>query len=133
MKATFGPVYVEGELIWLTGKTAKYEAPAHRRTTSTRKATALTSWRRYNMGPAYFGGQFGYSSGDNDANDDKDKTGPVSTTSWVPCLIFGNANLRSWQYNATHNGGAERRSLHHQQDRTSCSSTVLAGSTRRRR
>ena len=28
IKATFGPVYIEGELVWLTGKTAKYEAPS---------------------------------------------------------------------------------------------------------
>ena len=26
MKATFGPVYVEGELVWLTGKAAKYDS-----------------------------------------------------------------------------------------------------------
>jgi len=104
MKATFGPVYVEGEFVWSTGKAARYDSGnVHDPDKEGYGAYALA---KYNMGPAYFGGQVGWSSGDDDANDDNDKTGPVSTTSWVPCLIFGNANLRSWQYNATHNGGA---------------------------
>ena len=104
MKATFGPVYVEGEFVWSTGKAARYDSGnVHDLDKEGYGAYALA---KYNMGPAYFGGQVGWSSGDNDANDDNDKTGPVSTTAWVPCLIFGNANLRSWQYNATHNGGA---------------------------
>ena len=62
------------------------------------------------MGPAYVGGQFGYSSGDpNDTT--KDKSGPVSTTSWVPALFFANANLRSWQFNASQVGGANGASF----------------------
>ncbi len=103
IKATFGPVYVEGEFVWLTGKSQKFEAP------STAGDVDKEGYGGYllakvNLGPAYVGGQWGYSSGDpNDAT--KDKTGPVSTTSWVPCLLFGNANLRSWQFNASHHGG----------------------------
>ena len=103
MKATFGPVYVEAELVWLTGKTAKYESPATAADID-KEGYGAYVLAKVKLGPAYVGGQFGYSSGDpNDAT--KDKTGPVSTTSWVPCLLFGNANLRSWQYNASHHGG----------------------------
>ena len=103
-KATFGPVYVEAELVWLTGKTAKYESPS---TASDVDKEGLGAYvlAKVKLGPAYVGGQFGYTSGDPN-NTEKDKTGPASSTSWVPCLLFGNANLRSWQYNASQVGGA---------------------------
>ena len=102
MKGTFGPVYVEAELIWLSGKSRKYEAPA---TAADQDKEGLGAYAlaRVNLGPAYVGAQFGYSSGDpNDTT--KDKSGPVSTTSWVPALLFGNANLKSWSYGTPENG-----------------------------
>ena len=104
IKATFGPVYVEGEFVWLTGKSQKFEAPATAADVD-KEGYGGYLLAKVNLGPAYVGGQWGYSSGDpNDTT--KDKTGPVSTTSWVPCLLFGNANLRSWQFNASQHGGA---------------------------
>ncbi len=104
-KATFGPVYVEAELVWLTGKSAKYEGPAPAGTADIDKeGLGAYALAKVKLGPAYVGGQFGYTSGDPN-NTTKDKTGPASTTSWVPCLLFGNANLRSWQYNASQHGG----------------------------
>jgi hypothetical protein len=103
MKATFGPVYLEAEFVYVTGKQAK---PDNAGSDIDREGYGFYLLGKYNMGPAYFGGQMGYTSGDNDPNDTKERTGPVSTTSWVPCLLFGNANLRSWQYNASHHGGA---------------------------
>ncbi len=104
MKGTFGPVYVEAELNYTGGKTAKYETPATAADID-REGYGAYVLARVKFGPAYVGGQFGYSSGDpNDTT--KDKSGPVSTTSWVPALLFGNANLRSWQYNSSQHGGA---------------------------
>ena len=114
MKATFGPVYIEGEVVLAHGKTAKYEAPATASDIDKEGLRRLPLWRSINIGPAYVGGQFGYSSGDpNDTT--KDKSGPVSTTSWVPALIFANANLRSWQYNASQVRRRQRRFLQHRQ------------------
>jgi hypothetical protein len=100
-KGTFGPVYVEGELIYLTGKAFKYKSPT---TTADLDKDGLGVYimARMNLASMYVGGQFGYSSGDpNDTS--KDKSGPVSTTTWTPALIFGNANLRSWVY-GSHRG-----------------------------
>ena len=94
------------------------------------------------MGPAYFGGQFGYSSGNDivrirvtgHCNPGKDKSGTVSSTSWTPALIFGNANLRSWMYGQDiGNGGANGRSLQQQQQaEPPDSGTPSPVSTRRR-
>ena len=107
MKATFGGFYVEAEGQYIGGKTAKYESPS---TAADIDKEGYGFWvmGKYTMGPAYFGGQFGYSSGNDTVNaggsnvvaagSTKDKSGTVSSTSWTPALIFGNANLRSWMY-----------------------------------
>ncbi|MBE0559087.1 MAG: hypothetical protein IH628_17805 [Proteobacteria bacterium] len=96
MKATFGPVYVEAELIYTGGKTRKYESPATAPDMD-KEGFGGYALARVKLGPAYVGGQFGYSSGDPN-NTEKDKTGPASSTSWKPCLIFGEANLTLWHY-----------------------------------
>ncbi|MHB8773377.1 MAG: alginate export family protein [Syntrophales bacterium] len=96
MKATFGPVYVEAEVIWLSGKTRKYESPS---TAADMDKEGLGAYAlaRMKFGPAYVGAQVGYSSGDPN-NTEKDKSGPASSTSWKPFLIFGEANLTVWNY-----------------------------------
>ena len=103
MKATFGGLYVEGEFVWLTGKAAKYESPSSGPDID-KEGYGFYALAKYTMGPAYFGGQVGYTSGD-PTDTTKDKTGPASTTSWVPALIFGNANLKSWSYGVPEHGG----------------------------
>jgi hypothetical protein len=110
LKGTFGPVYVESEVIYLTGKHMKYDAGGNNVDAEGLGAYLLA---RLNIGAAYVGGQFGYSSGNDTGNgasgtistNGKDKSGPVSTTSWVPCLIFANSNLNSWQYASSITGG----------------------------
>lgn len=97
MKATFGPVYVEGEVVYLFGKNQKFEAPSTSRDIDAEGLGAYVL-ARVNLGPAYVGGQVGYSSGDNDSTDTKNNAGPSSSTSWKPCLIFGEANLAVWNY-----------------------------------
>jgi hypothetical protein len=102
MKATFGPVYIESELIYQFGKSKKYDNAAAG-TDVDKQGLGFYILAKANLGPAFVGGQFGYSSGDpNDTT--KDKLGPVSSTSWVPALIFGNANLTSWNYGAQMGG-----------------------------
>jgi hypothetical protein len=96
MKGTFGPVYVEGEVIYTFGKAKKYESG--KGTDQDVDSLGAYILARVNMGPMYVGGQFGYSSGDDGTDATKSKTGPASSTSWTPALIFGNANLVSWAY-----------------------------------
>ena len=92
VKASFGPLYVEAEGVYMTGKTAKYD---NNGVDIDKEGYGAYLLAKYTIGPAYVGGQFGYTSGD-PSNTTKDKSGPPSTTSWVPCLIFGNANLTTW-------------------------------------
>jgi len=103
MKATFGAVYVEGEVIYYTGNTKEYESPT---TTADVKAAGWGGYLKaqMNMGPAYFGGQVGFSSGDDSTTADKDESGPKSSTSWTPLLLFGNANTKVFTGNVD-NGG----------------------------
>jgi hypothetical protein len=103
MKGQFGPVYVEGEVIYQVGKARKYQDSAATADVD-KESLGGYALAKVNIGPAYIGGQFGYSQGQNSnnvANDGtvlKDTTGPVSTTAWNPTLIFGQANLKSWVY-----------------------------------
>ena len=105
-KATVGPVYVEGEFVYITGKTAKYDFGG---TDIDKEGYGGYINAKYSIGPAYVGAQFGYSSGNDTVDptkgtqvgastDGKDKSGPISTTSWVPTLFFANHNMSSWWY-----------------------------------
>lgn len=100
IKATFGPVYLESELIYQFGKVRKYDNSTQG-TDIDKDGLGFYILAKANLGPAYVGGQFGYSAGDDGSNPTKNKLGKDSSTSWVPALIFGNANLTSWQYGAT--------------------------------
>jgi len=91
MKATFGPVYVEAELAYLGGKAAEFEGPGNQ--DKDKEGYGAYALARMNMGPLYFGGQFGWTSGDDGTDATKDKGGPVSSTQYTPCLIWGNYNL----------------------------------------
>ena len=103
MKATFGPVYVEGEVITYAGNTKEYENS----TTPDVKAAGLGAYvlAKMNFGPAYAGGQVGYSSGDDTTTADKDESGPKSSTSWIPTLLFGEANQKVWIGGTAMGGG----------------------------
>lgn len=102
MKGTFGPVYVEAEFEYLFGKVREYDAgtPADLK----KKGYGAYALAKMNFGPAYAGLSFGYSSGDNDATDDEDNTGTVSSTAWSPGIIFGDANYKTWSGNKNPGG-----------------------------
>ncbi|MEW6334718.1 MAG: hypothetical protein AB1558_10640 [Thermodesulfobacteriota bacterium] len=102
-KATFGPVYMEGEVVYTFGKARKYDTG--KGTDIDLDSLGAYLMARVNMGPMFFGGQVGYSAGDDGSDPTKSKTGPASSTSWTPALIFGNANLRVWAYGSHHGTG----------------------------
>lgn len=95
VKATFGPVYVEGEFVYLFGNAREYSSELN---TANRTATGWGGYVRaqINLGPAYFGASFGMSTGDDPSTLDKDETGPKSTVHWNPGLLFGDGNYRTW-------------------------------------
>ena len=92
MQATFGPVFVEAEFVYEFGKVKKYEAPS---TTADVDKESLGAYlnAKMNIGPAYVGGKYIYSSGDDGSDATKDKAGPATSTGLTPALIFGNSNL----------------------------------------
>jgi hypothetical protein len=78
VKATFGPVYVEGEFIYMGGKAREYRVE-----TATNKNIDLQGYGAYvkaraTFGAAYAGAQLLYSSGDDGSDATKAKTGPAS-------------------------------------------------------
>ena len=96
VKATFGPVYVEGEAQYWFGKTAAFEAP------STTADVDLSAWGAYlkakmNAGPAYFGALFAYVSGDDGSDATKNKANPGGGgPNFAPALILMNDALATW-------------------------------------
>jgi hypothetical protein len=95
MKATFGPVYVEGEVNYFFGKAKKTETAGAVDTDLEGLGAYLNA--KINLGPAYVGALFGYSSGDDFADATKMKTNPAGGgSSWNPALILMNDDLATW-------------------------------------
>ena len=111
MKGTFGPVYVEAELIYLGGKTKKFDSATYG-TDVTKEGLGAYAKAQVNLGPAYVGGQFGYSSGQDPNDVSKDTMGPASTTSWTPTLIWGEANMNSWSMGGVQNTNKQNLRLY---------------------
>jgi hypothetical protein len=93
LKATFGPVYVEAEVNYIIGKYAKQDTAGVADVDFDRLGAYIKG--QANMGPAYFGGLYLYSSGDDGSDATKYKTGPV-TTDMNPALIMANDELGTW-------------------------------------
>jgi hypothetical protein len=98
LKATFGPVYIEGEAQYWFGKYAQYEgaaALAYRDITLDAYGAYLKA--QVNFGPAYAGALFSYASGDDYADATKNKMNPGGAgTNLAPALILMNDALRAW-------------------------------------
>jgi hypothetical protein len=95
VKATFGPVYFEAEVIWVTGKLREWES------TSTRPDITYNGLSAYanamvTLGPAYVGAAFVYVSGDDAGTTDKIEAGIPAGADFNPCLILGNYDLARW-------------------------------------
>jgi len=101
VKATFGPVYIEGEAQYYFGKAAAYEAPYTYYAAGTQDVD-LKAWGAYlkakvNAGPAYFGALFAYASGDDLSDMTKNTTSPGGCgTNFAPALILMNDALNTW-------------------------------------
>jgi hypothetical protein len=97
VKATFGPVYIEGEAQYWFGKAAVFEAPA-----PATPDVDLSAWGAYlkakmNAGPAYFGALFAYASGDDGSDPAESKANPGGCgPNFAPALILMNDALATW-------------------------------------
>jgi hypothetical protein len=95
-KATFGPLYLEGEASSFYGK---YEDDRAGVRDVDREGWSFYLYGKYNLGPAYLGGQFAYVSGDDPDTKDKNEAGYPNNEDWDPCLILWNDNLHQWMGN----------------------------------
>ncbi len=102
VKATFGPVYLESEVIYTFGKAREFDTGAGPDVDLESLGAYIKA--RMNIGPAYFGGSILYSSGDDGSDPTKSKTGPASQDLDVG-LILGNDALQTWEA-SNGNGGA---------------------------
>jgi hypothetical protein len=97
VKATFGPVYIEGEAQYWFGKAYQYEAPVVGVSDVDLEAYGLYLKAKTTLGPAYFGALFSYASGDDFSDKTKNKTNPGGAgTNFAPALILMNDALRAW-------------------------------------
>jgi hypothetical protein len=98
LKATFGPVYVEGEATYWFGKSQKVEAPLPVGTPDVKlQAYSLYLKAKVNLGPAYVGGLGAYVSGDDLKDTEKDTVAKSGGgTNFAPALILMNDALNTW-------------------------------------
>jgi len=99
VKATFGPVYVEGELQYWFGKAAAYESPlAVLPQDQDLKAWGAYLKGRFNFGPAYAGALFALASGNDLSDPTKNTTKPGGAgTNFAPAFILMNDALNTWE------------------------------------
>ncbi len=93
-QATFGPVFVEGEINYVIGKAANYEGEANR------DDVDVEGWDAYlhakaDIGPAYVGGMYAWVDGQ-DADDGDVTKGTAGGRSFNPCLILWNEYTNKW-------------------------------------
>ena len=89
-RATLGPVYVEGEIHYMTGDYRNYENPGSTNIKKDGWAWYLNA--KYTMGPVYLGGQYSFVAGDDPSTADKNEAGWASGREYKPCLILLNSD-----------------------------------------
>jgi len=105
-KATFGPVYLEGELLVGGGKAKRYENSTLGTDIDSNPLAFYLSGT-VKLGPAYVGGTFAYWAGDDPAETTRTKYDAINLgPEWSPSLIMWNRD-RSYNFGAVngHNSG----------------------------
>jgi len=94
-KLAFGPVYIETEVNYLTGKAREYETAA--------TDIDMASWSAIidgsvKFGPAKVGAMFAYVKG-NDFSTDKSTGSLMGGYGWNPALMLMNGDMKNWAGN----------------------------------
>jgi hypothetical protein len=103
VKATFGPLYIEAEGWYGYGDWQDYNVASTQDVDL--RAYALYANAKYTMGPFYFGGLFGYESGDDPNTLDKKEGSVLQAQSlmlgqaWDPFLYMFNDLVNTWHGN----------------------------------
>jgi len=94
-KAQIGPVYIEGEAFYLTGKTKKYDT-ASNGTDQTKDGLSAYISATVDFAPMYAGINLVYVEGTDINATDKDNSGWPGMTDFNPCLMLWNFDLSRW-------------------------------------
>jgi hypothetical protein len=105
VKAQMGPFYVEGEVVFITGKAKAFESgfggPDVDRSGWEAYATVT-----YDFAPMYAGATFVWIQGDDKGTTDKVESGAGGGTDFNPCLLLFNWDLGRWEGNLGAGSGA---------------------------
>jgi hypothetical protein len=104
VKAQFGPVYVEGEVVYLAGKTRKYETGGNG-TDRTKDGLAAYVSATVDFAPLYAGLNLVFVAGDDVNTSDKDEAGFPGSSDFNPMLMLWNYDLARWNGNMGPNLG----------------------------
>jgi len=98
VKANFGALYLEAEILYQFGTMKEYELAGTNKDVDYDGGVAWYINGKFNMGPAYVGAIYAYAQGD-DPTTVEDYEGAYTGSDWNPCLILFNddlANRGSW-------------------------------------
>ncbi|MCK9365170.1 MAG: hypothetical protein M0P74_16410 [Syntrophales bacterium] len=111
VKATFGPVYFEAEVDYMTGKLAEFEAPSAAADVDIRSLAAYAMLKT-SMGPATFGAQVGYAKGDSDGNADGKREDLLGGgNDWAPALILMSLDLNTWSMGGINSANTTKNNM----------------------
>ena len=97
VKATFGPVYVEGQIYYAFGDDAlEWEESGPGREDVDLDSLTAYIMARVDLQQFYVGAQFAYAQGDDDPYDDEENGYLGTGTRYNPCLILGNWEFNHW-------------------------------------
>ena len=98
VKAQMGPLYVEAEMVYLAGKTRKYEIGGNG---TDRNKDGLSAYvnATFDFAPMYAGINLVYVAGDDVSTSDKDEAGFPGMIDFNPLLILFNFDLARWNGN----------------------------------
>jgi len=96
VKAQFGPVYVESEVMYTFGKQKEFD------TAGAGTDVDRSGWMAYlkvqsALGPATIGAQVGWNQGDDGSDLTKNKNGYGGGGDWNPALILMNSDFATWK------------------------------------
>jgi hypothetical protein len=99
VRATFGPLYVEGQIYYAFGDDAvDLEHEYKKIDVEDKDVDSFTAYvmAKFDLEPFYVGAQFAYAEGDDDNDDDEINDLLGTGSAYDPCLILGNWELNHW-------------------------------------
>ena len=96
VKAQMGPFYVEGEVVFITGKSKAFESGAGGPDVD-RSGWEAYATVTYDFAPMYAGATFVWVQGDDPGTTDKVEAGAGGGTDFNPCLLLFNWDLGRWE------------------------------------